>query len=534
MSAWLVKSRKRRHRGAIGNKYRAVRAIGTFHRIFFVGIVLTSLGAIAICAGSLAAGDRGLRVEARDIEGRPATEFSSSTEGSKATVIVVHGFAGSQQLMQPIAETLAHDRYRVLTFDLAGHGRNRIPLAGGLDDLALSTRLLLDEIDKVVGYARLQPGFNGRLALIGHSMASELVVRYAMEHSGVDAVVALSLFGRDVTPTSPQNLLVVDGAWEPSVLRDAAVRIAGEASGGAAQPGRTYGDFAAGTARRYVFAEGAEHIGVIFSRDALAASRDWLDGAFGEESSGPIDRRGAVLGLLLIALLALGWAASAGLPRLRPPPAASVPAGRLWLIGASAALATPLLLAKAPTDFLPILLGDYLAVHFALYGALLWAGLALAGRFRTQLPGAREIGKACGLAALVGGVTLAALGGPIDAYVTSFAPTGVRWALIPVLFAAVALAFTAEETLARGAGAPRFAYAIVKLCFVASLAVAIALNPRRLFFLIIVVPVVAVLFVVFGLVNRWSFRATGEPLVGALANALTLAWAIAVTFPLVG
>jgi hypothetical protein len=31
---------------------------------------------------------------------------------------------------------------------------------------------------------------------------------------------------------------------------------------------------------------------------------------------------------------------------------------------------TPLILWKLPTDFLPILLGDYLTKHFLLYGAL--------------------------------------------------------------------------------------------------------------------------------------------------------------------
>jgi Na+/H+-translocating membrane pyrophosphatase len=43
------------------------------------------------------------------------------------------------------------------------------------------------------------------------------------------------------------------------------------------------------------------------------------------------------------------------------------------------AVFTPLLLWKLPTDFLPLLLGDYLALHFALYGALTLAALVWAG-----------------------------------------------------------------------------------------------------------------------------------------------------------
>jgi hypothetical protein len=70
--------------------------------------------------------------------------------------------------------------------------------------------------------------------------------------------------------------------------------------------------------------------------------------------------------------------------------------------------------------------------------------------------------------------------------------------------------------------------------FLVSLAAAIALSPQRLFFLIIVTPVVAVLFVLFGLIDRWCARRTNAPLVGALATSLLLAWAISTTFPLVG
>ena len=44
--------------------------------------------------------------------------------------------------------------------------------------------------------------------------------------------------------------------------------------------------------------------------------------------------------------------------------------------------------------------------------------------------------------------------------------------------------------LTRAAGAPRFAYAITKTAFLLSLAFAIALNLRGLFFLIIIVPAI--------------------------------------------
>ncbi len=60
-----------------------------------------------------------------------------------------------------------------------------------------------------------------------------------------------------------------------------------------------------------------------------------------------------------------------------------------------------------------------------------------------------------------------------------------------------------------------------------------ALNPYELFFLVIIVPVVLLLFVVFGSFSRWIGRRTGQPLIAAVANAVLFGWLIAVSFPVV-
>jgi len=37
---------------------------------------------------------------------------------------------------------------------------------------------------------------------------------------------------------------------------------------------------------------------------------------------------------------------------------------------------------------------------------------------------------------------------------------------------------------------------------------------------------------IYGLLSAWTYGRTGHPAVGALANAIALAWALGVTFPL--
>jgi hypothetical protein len=194
------------------------------------------------------------------------------------------------------------------------------------------------------------------------------------------------------------------------------------------------------------------------------------------------------------------------------------------------AVLTPLALHLMPTSFLPLLLGDYLVVHFAVYGILTGIGLWLVGH---RFGGAFSWTHLAVAAALVAAYGILVLGLPVDRYLSAFLPTEVRVPLILAMLAGTLPYFVGDEWLTRGTPAPRGAYAVTKLCFLLSLALAIALDLERLFFLIIIVPAILLLFLVYGLLAGWAFGRTGHPLVGGLANALVFAWAIAVTFPMV-
>jgi hypothetical protein len=197
------------------------------------------------------------------------------------------------------------------------------------------------------------------------------------------------------------------------------------------------------------------------------------------------------------------------------------------------ALATPLLLWKLPSDFLPILLGDYLVLHFGLYGLLTLAAMGWFG----HRPGRRAWpagGHALALTlALLGAsaYALLAVGVPVDRYVFNLQPQPERWPIVLALCAGTLPYFLADEWMTRDSAAAPAAYLCSKLAFLLSLVLAIALNPWRLFFLAIIVPAILLLFVVYGLFSRWVGRRTGQPVVAAVANALAFGAFIAITFP---
>ena len=140
---------------------------------------------------------------------------------------------------------------------------------------------------KVAEYARGLPRSDGRLGLLGHSMASDIIVRFAQRtRAPIEGTVAVSMFAPTVTSDTPGNMLVIVGGLEPRPLLDEAKRAVALKQGvDSPSPGTVYGSFDDGTARGWRIAPRVEHIGVLYSPESLRAARDWLNRSFGRESS---------------------------------------------------------------------------------------------------------------------------------------------------------------------------------------------------------------------------------------------------------
>jgi dienelactone hydrolase len=527
-------------------------------------VTILALAAIAGAVARLEGASRGLVVTRQQVGTAPVTVFRPAPAPAPATaasplpvVLIAHGFAGSQQLMQPFAVTLARNGFIAVTFDFPGHGRNSAAMLGGLADQDLSQRTLLTAMDEMGRFAQMLAGTAGgsaRYAVIGHSMASDIVVRHAQAQRQVLASVGVSLFAPSITTNteadSPRNLLVIDGALEPGMMAAEALRVVARVAGPDAVAERTYGRFEEGTARRATLSPGVEHIGVLYSAHTQAETLAWLNAAFNRpQPEHPfVDARGRWLGLLLAGVVALAWplmrllpwlGAGAGAASRRDPTRPGPTRLRWWRVRGQAplvllpALATPLLLWKLPSDFLPILLGDYLVLHFGLYGLLTLAAMEWAGRrpWRDVRPaGGRAVALTLAMVSTCA-YALLAVGVPIDRYVFNLHPQAERWPIELALWAGTLPYFLADEWLTRDPAAAPAAYLCSKLAFLSSLVLAIVLNPERLFFLAIIVPAILLLFVVYGLFSRWVNRRTGQPAVAAVANALAFGAFIAITFP---
>jgi dienelactone hydrolase len=499
--------------------------------IFFA---LIAGAAIAAALHELHAAGASVVVTTFDIDGTPATLYRPQSKVVPPAVLIAHGFAGSQQLMQSFALTFARNGYVAMTFDFPGHGRNPAPLTGSITDPGGATRTLVESMSHVAAAARAAG--DGHLAVLGHSMASDIVVRFAQLTPDVTAAIAVSMFSPAVTAASPRNLLIIVGDWESMLKREAlrALNLATAPTEGV--PGVTYGDFATGTARRVAFIPHVEHVSVLYSQDSMREALTWLDESFATARVAPprFDARGPWILLLIAGTVLLARPLSSLLPVVaRPHRGAGLPWRRLWIPLVVPMIVTPLLLRVVPTHFLPVLVGDYLAVHFLTYGLITTSCLVfLRRREPSQARYTHPPLLLAGAALAVVAYGFLALVWPINAFVTSFLPGRERGLLILAMLVGTLCYFLSDEWLTRGAHTARGAYVASKFALLISLSIAVALDLERLFFLIIIIPVIVLFFVIYGLISTWAYDRTGHPLVGGIANAVAFAWAIGVTFPL--
>ncbi len=485
-----------------------MRRLGPLHWL----VAALSVGLIAFAIWRLEGARAGLEISDIAMGDTHATLYRLPAE-NRRLVVVSHGFAGSRQLMEAYSLTLARAGFAVVAFDYAGHGRNRVPMSGDVDSIEGTTRQLIAQTREVIDAGLDLPGVVGPVAILGHSMATDVIVRTALEEPRIRDVIAVSLFSRAITPTEPRRLLAINGAWEPQ-LRAASVE-ALKMVDPTAEEGETA--TADGTQRRVVAAPRVEHVGVLYSRVALTEARDWLDG---EDTS--VAATGVPILALLAALVALAWPLSRLFPRSEEP-AQSLPARKFAIALTVPALVAPLIATRIDLEVLPVLVADYLVVHLALMGA---GQLALARAYGASLSPVRALPL---VALIVWGVIV--FGGALDRYVASFWPTGERWLIIALLALGAVPAMLADAVLTEAGRASLVRRLSAKVVFFASLALAVALDFERLLFLIFIVPIIVLFFVVFGTLGRWIGGRSTNATVG-VGLGLILAWSLGVTFPL--
>ena len=446
-----------------------------------------------------------------DVGQTPVTEYAMA--GSDGPVVVVaHGFAGSQQMMQGYALPLARAGYRVFVYEFLGHGRHSVPMSGDVTTVDGTTRLLVKQTNDVIDAVAVGAQ---SVALVGHSMATDVLVRVVETREDTGPIVLISAFSKVIDATTPNALLLVTGAWEPGLrgfAQEALQMVAPDAA-----EGETVTSGA--ITRRAVVAPFSEHVSVLQSRIGRGEALAWLDQAYGRSSDITILPSGwAILGLLCG--LVLLFRSIAGLLPTQEYPRAELSRGKLFIALLVPMIVAPLVAVPLNPSFLPVLVADYLGLHLLIFGviqlALLWKWGVKTGPL-----------SLAALAVLL--IWCIVFGAALDRYAANFWPTSERlWIIAAMLLGALPY-MVADAMLTTDAGIMRRLG--IRASFLISLGIAVALDFEGLFFLIMIAPVLILFYLVFGTMGRNAANRSG-PLAPGIALGIVLAWALGVSFPL--
>lgn len=457
--------------------------------------LLAALGAVLVVAGLLVLmrADAGLVRDRASVAGIPVTTLSPPGEGPFPGVVVAHGFSGSGRLMDGIGIAFAQAGWVAAMPDLAGHGANPQPLGeADLPGDVLDVLHWLEARDDV-----------GDVAMLGHSMGAGAVTQAAVQRRDVP-LVALSLPSADDLPEGLTAFFLV-GSAEPARFAEAA-QAAGELG------------YDTETVR------GAEHISILFRTQTLRASVEWLDAAVGQPTS-PVTADWRMLGVAGVYLgsALLLWPLSSVIVRTRVDGMLGRPARvARWVAVPLAGVAAGGVLAVVPSlgGIVPLLVGGYLAAFFALSGLVLWA---LSRR------GERPFVAAVVPGSLLGLYAGAAVAIPAQLGWAQVSLAGQRGLAFAGLAGAILVFSWAELALHDRYG--YWAVASGRLLLTGVLA-GLAVIGAAPGFLLLLVPVVAVVLTWFGSYGVRVARLSGSPLAGALTQTPSLALLVTVTTPL--
>jgi pimeloyl-ACP methyl ester carboxylesterase len=458
----------------------------------------------------------GLEIDEIRVGETPVTIYRALGEDPAPPVILAHGFAGSRQMMDQIAVSLARQGFLVASVDLPGHGRHRGRLSPDINSLDGTTAQLVETIEQVADVIVVRADTTGPVSYVGHSMATDVVIRAAEARDDVGGVVGISMYSPAVTDKSPAALLALSGATE-NHLRDAALDAVRQI-----EPEAREGETATrnGVTRGAAVAPLVGHVGVLYAPKSLEEITSWLREVVGAGEIAPLDRSGWIVAVLLAALTLLAWPLAAALPKRSAAPVQPI-LWRTFLACLIVPIAPAIIVAVLPTFGIAGNAGfGTLAAIFGAWGVVQIMILYRAGHRldRPDMAGALVYLCVASLFALA-----------LDRYGAAFLPTGERIIVLFGLMIGTLPLMIADTWLVRDASLLR--RLLLRLAFLIALSAAMALAPTELGLAFTTLPVLVLFFLVYGTMARWVAARRGASGV-ALGKAVVLAWAIATSTPL--
>ncbi len=204
--------------------------------------------------------------------GNENIEIIESELSSKIFTIICHGYAGSKEMMRQLALDISNAGSNAVIFDFIGHGSNSQKLINNPTELSGTTQQLVDQLISVINFLKTKYGSEIKVNLIGHSMASDIVIR-ASENQNISSIAAISPYSTKVTANFPRDLLLTSGQFEKH-LRKYSLQFT-QLVDPAADENIEYSN---GSIRRKAsYSRNTGHVSVIYSKQTSQGIIEWFN-----------------------------------------------------------------------------------------------------------------------------------------------------------------------------------------------------------------------------------------------------------------
>ena len=146
------------------------------------------------------------------LSGEPL-EIIKSHVTTNIFTIICHGYAGSSEMMRQLAFDISSSGSNVVLFDFIGHGKNKEMLVNKPQQIQGTTKQLVEQLEDVINKIHTLFGNEIKIFLVGHSMASDIVIR-ASKNNDISSVVAISPYSTAISENFPNDLLLISGQLE--------------------------------------------------------------------------------------------------------------------------------------------------------------------------------------------------------------------------------------------------------------------------------------------------------------------------------
>jgi len=484
------------------------------------GFALVGAGALAIVIGSQASREMRLTSGCR----MPARELGPA---SGRAAVVLHGLAANERIMEPLGRALSASGWRVILFDLPGHGSSPEPFS-----FARAEDCVRSALGALARSGEIDPR---KTMVIGHSLGGALAVRLAGRFPAA-ATIAISPAPIPPPERLPGNLLIFSASLDLKPVQSEAEQLKHMAGGERTRAE----DFAAGRAAALLRIAGASHSSLIVDPRVWQAIRSWGEGAVPAPPRRsslhfPTGLLGTLLGVAgLIVLFPVGGRLLCGESggACTQANVERVVVGLTLLRWAVASLAAALILAAWHPRPVRMFAGDYLSSFVFLAGLALLALHAREARQAWQAPR-----RAIVFAAIFGLATVFTFGAWLNWRLTEAWLIGPRWCRFGIL-AALSLPYLYAEEAALGSPGSRERFRRFGVFLLMRLVLWLALVGA---YLVLASSNVLLLlmvnyFVVFSILQRLASdgfrRNCNSAPAAALFDAILAGWFFAMIFPL--